>query len=360
MFNTKVRNIEFELTNRCNAACPLCARTGTFNELSEEMSAAGFSDLSVDVHKHVIDNLDHSIVDAIDYGGCYGDPLMHPYVLDILKYGEGLYQEVQTNASLQTEKFWKGAAKIDNLRMWFHLDGLADTNHLYRRHTKWSKIERNAKTFLDAGGKGSWVYIVWKHNEHQVEEARELAYKWGMDEFIVKKTSRGFENNNLSTSRQVGDKTFVYEVPTNPEYQVLHVKENVQECDIECYSEKRGTFFINCENDMFPCCVTGQQYYKNKYMKNRTVDPIFTDTDFSFNIDPIKNTFDTIVNNYNDMEDWIRMRWKMRQYKHCVKRCGTNLTSNKVHEVFVGGEGTKRPAGWEGPHNIRNQYKMGS
>ena len=29
MFNKKVRNIEFELTNRCNAGCPLCSRTGT-------------------------------------------------------------------------------------------------------------------------------------------------------------------------------------------------------------------------------------------------------------------------------------------------------------------------------------------
>lgn len=27
----------------------------------------------------------------------------------------------------------------------------------------------------------------------------------------------------------------------------------------------------------------------------------------------------------------------------------------ELSEVFEGGEGTKRPAGWEGPHNIRNQ-----
>jgi len=29
MFNTKVRNIEFELTNRCNEGCHLCYRKGT-------------------------------------------------------------------------------------------------------------------------------------------------------------------------------------------------------------------------------------------------------------------------------------------------------------------------------------------
>lgn len=357
MFNPKVRNIEFELTNRCNAACPLCARSGTYGELSEEMHNSGFRDLSVDVHRHVIDSLDHSAVDALDYGGSYGDPLMHPHVLEILQYGEGLYQEVQTNASLQTERFWKGAAKIKNLRMWFHLDGLEDTNHLYRVKTKWDKIERNAKTFLDAGGTGSWVFIVWKHNEHQVEEARELAEKWGMDEFIVKKTSRGFEKNNTTTSRQVDDKIYTYEVPTNPEYQVLHFQEDVRECPISCYSEKRGTFFISCENNLFPCCVTSLQYYKQKYMNVNHIDPLYKDIDFDITIDPQSNTFDTVVNNYNSMESWFKQNWEVRRYKHCAKRCGTNITSNKVHDVFEGGEGTKRPEGWEGPHNIRNMLK---
>ena len=80
-------------------------------------------DLSKEVHHHVIDSLrkDHDI-ESIDYGGCYGDPLMHPKVLELLQYGEGIYQEVQTNASLQTDKFWQSVAKIDKLRMWFHLD----------------------------------------------------------------------------------------------------------------------------------------------------------------------------------------------------------------------------------------------
>ena len=55
--------------------------------------------------------------------------------------------------------------------------------------------ERNAKTFLDSGGTGSWVFIVFHHNEHQVEEARELSKRWGFDEFIIKKTSRKFETS---------------------------------------------------------------------------------------------------------------------------------------------------------------------
>tara|TARA_B100000575_G_scaffold283654_1_gene276747 strand:- start:2504 stop:3595 length:1092 start_codon:yes stop_codon:yes gene_type:complete len=361
MFNPKVRNIDFELTNRCNASCPLCARSGVYKgELSEEMFNSGVFDVSTEVHKHVIDSLDHSAVDAIDYSGCYGDPLMHRDALQIFKQGEGLYQEVQTNASLQSQKFWKETAKIKNLRMWFHIDGLKDTNHLYRRFTVWEKIERNAKTFLDAGGSGSWCFIVWKHNEHQVEEARELATKWGMDEFIVKKTSRGFEDNNTITSRDIltkdGLETFTYEMPTIKEYQVQHFTDDLQELPIDCYSKKRGTFYINCQNNLYPCCITGQQHYKNQFMEKRTIDPIYGDIDFDFTIDPVNNKFQHIVDQYNELEQWFHMRWKNRHYKHCVKRCGTNLTSNKVHEPINGGEGSKRMEGWSGPHSIRNQW----
>ena len=58
MFNTKVRNIEFELTNRCNAGCPLCSRTGTNKGgLSDSVYNSGWKDLSKEVHHHVIDSL---------------------------------------------------------------------------------------------------------------------------------------------------------------------------------------------------------------------------------------------------------------------------------------------------------------
>ena len=46
MFNKSVRNIEFELTNRCNAGCPLCSRTGTNKGgLSDPVSNSGWKDV---------------------------------------------------------------------------------------------------------------------------------------------------------------------------------------------------------------------------------------------------------------------------------------------------------------------------
>ena len=87
------------------------------------------------------------------------------------------------------------------------------------------------------------MFIVFRHNEHQVEELRELSKKWGFDEFIIKKTSRKFENGKHKTSKQVrtphGLETITYE-----HLLIQNIAESVQnsvvtEIPIDCYSEKR-------------------------------------------------------------------------------------------------------------------------
>ena len=266
MFNKSVRNIEFELTNRCNAALCVQEQEQIKVSLSDPLSNSGWKDVSKEVHHHVIDSLrkDHDI-ESIDYGGCYCDPLMHPKVLELLQYGEGIYQEVQTNASLQTDKFWQSVAKIDKLRMWFHLEGLEDTNHIYRRYTNWSKIERNAKTFLDAGGKNELVFIVFRHNEHQVEEL-ESYQRMGFDEFIIKKTSRKFENGKHKTSKQVrtphGLETITYEALQIQNISSRSVQNSVvTECQL-IVIQKKDTFYISCEDKIYPCCVLGKEVLK--------------------------------------------------------------------------------------------------
>ena len=72
----------------------------------------------------------------------------------------------------------------------FSVDGLEDTNHIYLRNTIFSKIMKNADAFISAGGIAHWDYIVFRHNEHQVESARTLALSMGFQEFYTKVTRR--------------------------------------------------------------------------------------------------------------------------------------------------------------------------
>ena len=69
----------------------------------------------------------------------------------------------------------------------FAFDGLEDTNHLYRRRVNWSTAIKNATAYIDSGGTARWTYLTFKHNEHQIEEARSLAKKMNFLSFEIKR-----------------------------------------------------------------------------------------------------------------------------------------------------------------------------
>ena len=55
--------------------------------------------------------------------------------------------------------------------------------HLYRQNVVWENVERNMRAFIDVRGRARWDYIIFGHNEHQVEEAEALAESWGVERF---------------------------------------------------------------------------------------------------------------------------------------------------------------------------------
>ena len=67
----------------------------------------------------------------------------------------------------------------------FGIDGLEDTNHLYRRNVRWPTLMRNVRAFVEAGGNAEWDFIEFRQNQHQVEQARMLADELGFSMFNV-------------------------------------------------------------------------------------------------------------------------------------------------------------------------------
>jgi sulfatase maturation enzyme AslB (radical SAM superfamily) len=72
----------------------------------------------------------------------------------------------------------------DNHRIEFAIDGLEDTNHLYRVNSKWNTIMLGVKTLRENfTGNMWWRYVIFEHNFHQIVEARDLAHKLGFNSF---------------------------------------------------------------------------------------------------------------------------------------------------------------------------------
>ena len=99
--------------------------------------------------------------------GNYGDPTAHPETLDILRYfrDNGTKNvSISSNGASRSPEWWAELASIingpggsrDNIknyyggRVTFSIDGLADTNHLYRIGAKWDRIVENVTAFINA------------------------------------------------------------------------------------------------------------------------------------------------------------------------------------------------------------------
>ena len=190
-----------EITNRCNAACPMCARNDFGGKTKEDLELDEWT-------KEDIDNIftkRFSNLENVMFCGTHGDPCVAEhtlYAIEKIKSSTDATVEFYSNASMRTKDWWENFGSVMHYQKpnhWhyrkndlaiFSIDGLSDTNHLYRRRTNFEKIMENAEAYISAGGIARWDFIVFKHNEHQVEDAEKLAKKMGFKQFRIRKTSR--------------------------------------------------------------------------------------------------------------------------------------------------------------------------
>ncbi len=228
----ELTGMHLELTTRCNAACPMCPRyISNGNTVNPKLP---MTEITLEQFKSWFSPHFLSQMHRVYACGNYGDPVAAKDTLEIYKYIRSCNDRVglviHTNGSARSKSWWEELAKImnggpDGRRddyVIFSVDGLWDTNHLYRRNTNFDKIYENMKAFTAAGGKARWDYIVFEHNEHQVDEAKKIAEELGFTFFNIKKTTRWHMYENGIGKFDVYDndvKTHTLRQPTNPIYQ---------------------------------------------------------------------------------------------------------------------------------------------
>ena len=276
-----IRIVHLELTHRCNAACPMCARNIHGGAINPDMP---LSELSLADIKAILLPDFIARLKRIYACGNYGDPIVARECIEVFRYlrehGPELNLCLHSNGSARRPDWWRELAQIMKqgphyLR--FGIDGLEDTNHLYRRGADWKTVMRSAEAFIEAGGRAEWDFLVFKHNEHQVEAARKLAEDMGFKEFFVRKTGRFLSSGELETSERfdVLDKKgkFEYwlEQPENPEYQnpafgnLKQVKQRygeyetyLDQVEVNCkVAGAKGKMYLSAQGYALPCCWLG-------------------------------------------------------------------------------------------------------
>ena len=235
----RIKVLHVEPTDVCQAACPLCAREtdANFNKnlkhhLRVEHIQQHFSD-------KVIANLDKMFM-----CGNYGDPAAGYYTMDIYSYFRKVNPEItlgmNTNGGIQTTFFWHTLGKLFNRPAdfcVFSIDGLEDSNHVYRKNVNWAKLMSNAEAFIAAGGNAHWDMLVYKHNQHQVGACEKLARDMGFKWFRAKISKRGF------TDRL--------------EFPLGWQQPTVDQGPIKCHVLDEKSMYIDAQGRVSACCWLG-------------------------------------------------------------------------------------------------------
>jgi MoaA/NifB/PqqE/SkfB family radical SAM enzyme len=206
---------------------------------------------------------------SIPLCGNFGDPLLNKDMLDIVDYiaqaNPAIRMDIHTNGSLRSRAWWSKLAVVapKDHCVQFGIDGLSDTHSIYRIGTNFEKIIESARAFILAGGKARWNFITFKHNEHQIEEARQMAKDLGFESFQEKQTSRFIGNPWFDVHDRNGNT--IYRLENVTEQRLVFIdkktvesyKELVKGSKIDCEVEKTKQVYIDAQGYLWPCCFVG-------------------------------------------------------------------------------------------------------
>lgn len=195
--------------------------------------------------------------------GNFGEPILARDCLPIFDHARrvnpGIYLGLNTNGSARSADFWRDLARLD-VKVNFGIDGATAESHVrYRRGTDFDRILANAAAFIDAGGRAVWDFIVFRHNEAEVDAAEAMARRMGFIKFSLKPTERFYQpfHDVLDASGTVVDRL---EPSLNhaPSRTRLGSKDYAT-CQIDCIVARHRTIFISAMGHVFPCCFLGQK-----------------------------------------------------------------------------------------------------
>ena len=244
-----------EPTSKCTLECPLCSRTWFYETFKKRL----LHEINID---HLVDFVGPGA--SIGFCGNNGDPIYHSKFLELCRRLKNNKCKlfITTNGSAKTTKWWIELSQIldKNDTITFSIDGLEDTNHLYRKNAKWQSIMEAVKCMNERTCTLVWKFIVFKHNQHQIKKAESFSKKIGFDNFRLEHSDRWLNNRDLMPDEKFVDTSYKQsqEILNNPNF----TTSMSAKCMINGKPQKN--LYIDAEGDFYPCCWMGSYHYKYK------------------------------------------------------------------------------------------------
>jgi len=268
-----------EPTSKCILECPLCDRTWFYEKFKKRLTH------EIDI-EHLV-KFFNSYSPSVNMCGNNGDPIyhskFHELCLELKKINCRI--RITTNGSGKQKEWWEKLCSIlshdDSIT--FSIDGLEDTNHLYRVNAKWNSIMTAINTVTKHNIDTTWKFIVFKHNQHQIEDAKKLSQELGIKNFELVHSNRWWKQDLMPDKKYVDD-LYAHQIAvTKGLDKPVPIK---QRCMVNGKASR--ALYIDSEGDFYPCCWTGLYAFRYKTIfspktkkyniKNNTIEQILEDT----------------------------------------------------------------------------------
>lgn len=251
----KVSYAIIELSNCCNLKCPLCT-TGGLKKANPNIKRGM---MSLDCFKTCINKL----LPCLRYLELYtwGEPLLNNDVCSCIRYATDrrIVTQISTNMQIYTEDIGNKLIESGLKKIIVSCDGLTQSTYeRYRVGGNLNKLERSVKHLIQTKKEKQSKYpiieiqfIVFKHNEHEMEAFREHWLSIGVDNvhFIA-----------MSFMSKMGKELAVRDgfVPSSPQWAPFQPYGKLRTCAL-LYDH----ISVNWNGDIYTCCFPcGDETYK--------------------------------------------------------------------------------------------------
>jgi MoaA/NifB/PqqE/SkfB family radical SAM enzyme len=324
----QIRQVQVELTTRCNARCPMCMRNYRGYEFN-----AGYpeTELSLDQFKKIFQpTFLKQLTQGVWFNGNLGDFGLARDGKEIVKYltDLGVQVHINTNGSMRTPDWWAALAH-PKVVVGFALDGLEDTHHLYRQDTDWHRIIANAQSFIGAGGKAIWRFIPFDHNRHQESACAKLSAELGFWKFenIDEGRNRGpVFTRTGQFSHHIGQpwNADVPELKPLLESHVTWYNSKTVKCDKDtqplkliCQHKRQQEIYVSADGTVWPCCFLGWYPATMTHPGNKELQLLVSENN------ALEYDLAHCVSWFNKVEEtWNRPNIAQGRLYQCVNSCG--------------------------------------
>jgi len=244
----KIKKIDMELTTACNGKCKFCCRHkyGTdFNEIDFKVLKTSLEPL--------LNDLEHVMI-----CGSFGDAIFYDHLLDLVDFLDNKVDIlIVTNSSVGDEHFWKTLASYNSVKIIFPLDGLEGTYELYRG-IKVDSVLKNINIYLKNGGNAQAQMLLFKHNQHQTEEAKKIIEDMGGSIYY-------------RVSRQYDDEL---ERPTKFPVKTLGEMSEGNKV-VHCDFMEQKFIYLTAKGEIVPCCNYNPGRFSDLFGIDEELDKVY-------------------------------------------------------------------------------------